>query len=345
MYRNPFRNQFGFSLIELMVTLAIASIILTGVMQAFLTQNKAYRVQAEIGEMQQTTRAVAAMMKNDLASARFGAPVDVNLAAWINSSNIYGGSALSPAMTTNPTLIDGNSEGWGGTTPDTLTYLWVDSSEMTALSAPITLTDTTFSVVTGGGSMFGAAPIKIFFLGGFICGNVKSVSGDTIGIDLCNNIIGASCPNGGGGGGNGNNNGNGRWKRAGGSSAQVAAQLDQFQWNFAAGAPVGVVRQVTYSVGSGGDCPTGTTCLMRDSGVPGVGAITVAYDVENFQIADRYQVLGTTNPVSGTTSAYEISLTVRAPHVDADYTGFADGYRRITWQDTVVISNPGTYVF
>lgn len=63
--------QAGFTLIELMVAMVISLIVITGIYQAFVSQNKAYIVQERIVEMQQTLRAVVIMIEKDIMLAGF----------------------------------------------------------------------------------------------------------------------------------------------------------------------------------------------------------------------------------------------------------------------------------
>lgn len=61
----------GFTLVELMVALAVGSIILASVMTAFLSQHNTYLAQGQVVEMQQNARIAIAMMVSDIRSAGY----------------------------------------------------------------------------------------------------------------------------------------------------------------------------------------------------------------------------------------------------------------------------------
>jgi len=64
-------NHRGFSLIELMVAMAIAMIVLAAIHQAYLSQQKAYTSQQLVVEMQQNARAAMTLMKREIRMAGF----------------------------------------------------------------------------------------------------------------------------------------------------------------------------------------------------------------------------------------------------------------------------------
>lgn len=59
----------GFTLVELMVALAVGSIVMAGVMTAFLAQNNTYLAQGQVVEMQQNARVALDMLELDIRSA------------------------------------------------------------------------------------------------------------------------------------------------------------------------------------------------------------------------------------------------------------------------------------
>jgi prepilin-type N-terminal cleavage/methylation domain-containing protein len=65
-------TQAGFTLIELMITVALSSMIGVLIYTVFINQTQAYRAQADMGSMQQNLRVAMEMMSRDLGSAGFG---------------------------------------------------------------------------------------------------------------------------------------------------------------------------------------------------------------------------------------------------------------------------------
>ena len=64
-------SEGGFSLIELLIALAVTSILLVGIFNIFLSQHKAYISQDQIVEMQENVRAVIDIMSRDIRMAGY----------------------------------------------------------------------------------------------------------------------------------------------------------------------------------------------------------------------------------------------------------------------------------
>ena len=64
-------SERGFSLIELLIALAVTSILLVGIFNIFLSQHKAYTSQDQIVEMQENVRAAMDIMSRDIRMAGF----------------------------------------------------------------------------------------------------------------------------------------------------------------------------------------------------------------------------------------------------------------------------------
>ena len=65
------RNNKGFTLVEILVGLAVSALVLTAVYQIYVAQQKTYIVQEEVAKMQQNLRAALLMMISDLRMAGF----------------------------------------------------------------------------------------------------------------------------------------------------------------------------------------------------------------------------------------------------------------------------------
>ncbi|MFQ5780145.1 MAG: PilW family protein, partial [Nitrospiria bacterium] len=71
-------NRAGFTMIEILVSLAVFGIVITGVYQVYLNFNSHATAQEEVAEMQQNVRVAINQITRELRSAgyRFGSPVD-----------------------------------------------------------------------------------------------------------------------------------------------------------------------------------------------------------------------------------------------------------------------------
>jgi prepilin-type N-terminal cleavage/methylation domain-containing protein len=155
----------GFSMLELMVSLAILGLIVVGVFQSFGVQHKTYVVVDQVTEAQQNLRAVTDIIERDVRLAGYMAPrgaavcgVDQTTAAdtlYVSDADVIGSvSALEAA---DPDLLSGelgvpvsnafSAWGWSAGSGDDVTVnlprLWVDVSGAAdfAVEAGIILVD------------------------------------------------------------------------------------------------------------------------------------------------------------------------------------------------------------
>lgn len=66
-----YKNCHGFTLIELMITLAISGVIMSAIYSAYLSQQRTYLAQEQVAEVQQNLRACIDYMVRDLRMAGF----------------------------------------------------------------------------------------------------------------------------------------------------------------------------------------------------------------------------------------------------------------------------------
>lgn len=87
--RRCYPNPPGFTLVELLIAIAISGMVLAAVCSVFVMQNKAYSVQEQVVEMQQNARAAMDMMTREIAMAGYrppGATTTVGITAAAASS-------------------------------------------------------------------------------------------------------------------------------------------------------------------------------------------------------------------------------------------------------------------
>jgi type IV pilus assembly protein PilW len=67
--RDGHHRMRGFTLVELIVTMVVASIAMSGILSVYVSQSKAYSVNDDLADMQQNLRAAMYLLKNDLRNA------------------------------------------------------------------------------------------------------------------------------------------------------------------------------------------------------------------------------------------------------------------------------------
>jgi len=67
----PMNTSSGFTLIELMITMAISGIIVAAIYSAYISQQRTYLVQEQVAEMQQNLRAGTLLMASDIRMAGY----------------------------------------------------------------------------------------------------------------------------------------------------------------------------------------------------------------------------------------------------------------------------------
>lgn len=88
-----YMDQNGFTLIEMMIAMAISLLVLSGVYEVFTSQQKAYTIQDQVAEMQQNARVAMDIMTREIKMAGYIAE------QW------FGGMAPSVDISYNPPNI------------------------------------------------------------------------------------------------------------------------------------------------------------------------------------------------------------------------------------------------
>ncbi|MFQ5509266.1 MAG: prepilin-type N-terminal cleavage/methylation domain-containing protein [Leptospirillia bacterium] len=164
----PLNRQDGFTLIEMMVAIAISMIVVGGAFSAFTYQDKVLRSQGYVTEMQQNVRAVMDMMVGEVQMAAYGIP-SANL-AWIDWV----------AMGSNPQITDG-----GAGNPDTISFAAAFDGTLGTLAGaePANSSSIDLSSATEAAN-FDTATKKLFLLGYNELGEIKNVVGNTLQVDM-----------------------------------------------------------------------------------------------------------------------------------------------------------------
>lgn len=138
----------GFTLIEIIIALAILGIATTAIFTTFLSQQKAYVIQNSVAEMQQNLRGGMQFLELDARNAGYGLPPAVALKL---PSLLLGGGTIS--------MVSGLGISDGGTTGSDNLYLIYLSATATQISDSMPNTSSEMKVVDPAGFQVGMVAI------------------------------------------------------------------------------------------------------------------------------------------------------------------------------------------
>lgn len=105
----------GFSLIELLIAMAVGLIVVSAAYQFFISQNKAYKIQEQMAEMQQSVRAAMETMVRELRMTGFDTANTPKIAGIVsaNASSIHFTQNITrtnPAYVPDEDVLDPNED-------------------------------------------------------------------------------------------------------------------------------------------------------------------------------------------------------------------------------------------
>jgi prepilin-type N-terminal cleavage/methylation domain-containing protein len=115
------RDEAGFTLTELMVTVAIFAIVLTAVYGAFTSQFNSYQTQEDVVTVQTDIRNASEMLTRDIRNAGFGVPTGGGVTAIAAAS--ANSISLNLAGSTTSTYISSANYTVAGSSPGPYTYV------------------------------------------------------------------------------------------------------------------------------------------------------------------------------------------------------------------------------
>jgi len=136
MKRFPLKNYQGFTLVELLVALAISGIVLTSILQLFSNSQETYSTQEDVAAMQQNVRTAKLFLERDIRMAGSG------------TMNLQGPNQ-APVF---PLWFE-NGHGPTGTDRLTVTYESSDSEGCGILTSPATILCSDLPTLTLSGNM------------------------------------------------------------------------------------------------------------------------------------------------------------------------------------------------
>ena len=116
----PINLLTGFTLVELLIAVAISGIILAAVYQMFTGQRKSYSVQNEIAEMQQRVRVSEHMMVREIRMAGYKVP-DIDIGIDVPGTSFTNGEKEAFEETTSQSIAF-TSDVDGDGTMETIRY-------------------------------------------------------------------------------------------------------------------------------------------------------------------------------------------------------------------------------
>lgn len=156
----------GFSLVELLVGIVVASILVIAAYKMLTSQQTTYAKQDDVFEMQQNLRIAMEKIGRDLTMAGFGKPSHLGRAAWPQLNGVSG--------------IDYSIQVSGGNTLDIVGCLNpADGHAPNTLGAGLT----TITLSTGEGARFNTTTRSDISIGGAENAKVVGVAGDALTID------------------------------------------------------------------------------------------------------------------------------------------------------------------
>ena len=119
-------GEAGFTLVELLIAVALTGVVSLAVFQLFSTQERAFSIQDQVGEMQQNVRVTMEMITRDARMAGYKISASFAIAVYNNvaGGNVVDGGGVTVGTNSKPatdavtfSYVDGNSPSYSVNTP------------------------------------------------------------------------------------------------------------------------------------------------------------------------------------------------------------------------------------
>ena len=165
-------GERGFTLVELLIAMALALVIIASLSRAFVIQQKTFNTQEQMAEMTQNSRAAIDIMTREIRMAGYGTPTS-NLSSWIDWVS-------GVAFGTEPIVIE---DGAGALGSDIIHIAACFDKPSARLNSVASAGDTSITLKTGEGSKFNTTAKKLIMIGQLENAVITGISGDTLTID------------------------------------------------------------------------------------------------------------------------------------------------------------------
>lgn len=187
MSRLRYKQEAGFTLVELLIAMAISGVMLGAMITFFLVQRQYLAAQEQVTEMLQNARAAMDMMVDDIRLAGYASPRS-QFNTWI--------PWVSPTLNSNPQITQGI-----GTAADSISIIGSVDAPDTPLATIVVaaLAGADFlTLAAGKGSEFNLTTKKLIFIGNENA-VITGIAGDTLTIDtnpaaVGNQVLAGSYP-------------------------------------------------------------------------------------------------------------------------------------------------------
>lgn len=165
----------GFTLVELMVAMAITGLLVTSALGVFIQHRWILKSNQIVNEVQQNTRTAVDMLARDIRMAGYGmGALGIDPSGWVDWTVDLTGSPID--MDENPKIVDGD------TGADSIWIAGAFGDPVASLAAASSSGSTTITVGSGEGTRFNVSDKKLIYIGKCETARITSVSGDVLSI-------------------------------------------------------------------------------------------------------------------------------------------------------------------
>ena len=180
-YFKQHREQ-GFTLVELLIAMALALVIVAALSSTFIMQRKTYNTQEQVAEMTQNGRAVMDIMTREIRMTGYGTPEGpaANISPWVDWVS-------GVTFNAGPIVIE---DGAGASGSDIIHIAACFDGPAGSLSVAASEGDTSITLQSGEGVKFNTTNKKLINIGNLENTVVTGISGNVLTIDTDPNTSG-----------------------------------------------------------------------------------------------------------------------------------------------------------